>query len=178
VITHYSDQSVVIKPGETIAYYDKNAFLFDEELNVYGATNTVANNESAVNGVDHPSEVKSVPAVAGKAYTYSVDSYTKQVGLSVKKGQKINLSASGQIVLGVFAGSGGPEGIEGFKSYCIEPDFRHGALLIRVGEGKWTAVGSHSSIMADMTGTINFMVNDADPSNNSGDFKVLIKVGL
>ncbi|KQB99197.1 hypothetical protein [Pedobacter sp. Hv1] len=107
--------------------------------------------------------------------SFEVDSYTRKTDLQLRIGDRLKIEASGKISLGFFAGYGGVEGIEGYKDYCIEPNFRHGALLYRIGNGPWQLLGSELSTTAKTGGILQFMVNDNDPGNNSGVFNVSIQ---
>lgn len=77
--------------------------------------------------------------------TLEVDSYVNTTTIKVKKGDRVSLRASGKITLGAFAGDGGPEGISGRTAYNQVENFRHGALLGRIGKanGFWLARQSH-----------------------------------
>ena len=106
-----------------------------------------------------------------------IDSYTNSTDITIKKGDKINISASGSITYGAWAGSGGPDGIDGYTSYNRISGFRHGSLLVRIGDnGEWEAIGTSKSIIAKNSGVLQFIVNDGDPSNNSGVFTVDIRI--
>jgi len=108
---------------------------------------------------------------------YEIDSYSNTTDVNVKKGDRINIAASGTVTYGAWAGSGGPDGIDGYTSYNRIQGFRHGSLLVRIGDsGDWEAVGTSKSITAKNSGPLQFIVNDGDPSNNSGSFTVVIKI--
>lgn len=109
--------------------------------------------------------------------SFQIDSDSRYSTVSVTKGEIITITASGSIVLGAWAGSGGPEGIDGYTSYNRVEGFRHGSLLVRIGDtGTWEAVGLSKKIVANSSGFLQFMVNDQDPSNNSGSFNVDIVI--
>lgn len=60
-----------------------------------------------------------------------------QTDISIKRGSRISITATGQIRLGAFAGMGDADGIDGLTTYNKISGFRHGALLGRVGDGTW-----------------------------------------
>jgi hypothetical protein len=104
---------------------------------------------------------------------YEIDSYTNTTEVNIKKGEQITITAKGSITYGAWAGSGGPDGIDGYTSYNRIQGFRHGSLLVRIGDkAEWESVGTSKTIVAARNGVLQFIVNDADPSNNSGSFTV------
>lgn len=102
-----------------------------------------------------------------------------RTSIKVNRGDKIKISATGKIVLGLFAGASSPDGINGFREYNIVPNARHGSLLARVrqvGDDVWYVVGSEGSFIAESFGTLEFQVNDADAGNNSGQFNISVEI--
>ncbi|RIH62907.1 hypothetical protein D1164_22440 [Mariniphaga sediminis] len=96
-----------------------------------------------------------------------------RTNLYLERGEKVNIAATGRVTFGVFAGSGGPTGIQGFEIYNIVKNYRHGSLLATIGDnGAWHYVGRGTIITADNSGYLKLYVNDLDPSNNSGSFTV------
>ncbi len=101
-----------------------------------------------------------------------VDSYSGVTKVKVRKGDNITFSASGNITLGAWAGAGGPNGIDGFTGYNRISGFRHGSLLGRIGNSEWLLIGDGGTFTAKESGYLELIVNDSDPSNNSGEFLV------
>ena len=101
-----------------------------------------------------------------------VSSYSNYTRIFLKKGNTITLKASGEITLGPFAGTTGPEGIEGYTIYNFVPGFKQGSLLGKIGDGEWFLVGNGQTITCEESGDLQLVVNDNDPSNNSGYFDV------
>lgn len=100
-------------------------------------------------------------------------SSSKTTTIYLKKGEKISLTASGSISFGAFAGSGGPNGINGFEIFNLARQYRHGCLLASFGSGgSWLFVGTKATLTADVSGYLKLYVNDNDTSNNSGSFIV------
>ena len=96
-----------------------------------------------------------------------------RTNIYLEQGEKVNIAASGRVTFGVFAGSGGPTGIQGFEIYNIVKNYRHGSLLATIGDnGAWHYVGRGTIITADNSGYLKLYVNDLDPGNNSGSFTV------
>lgn len=101
-----------------------------------------------------------------------VSSYSNYTTINLKKGDVITLKASGKITLGPFAGTTGPEGIEGYTMYNYVSGFKQGSLLGKIGDGEWFLVGNGQTITCMESGKLQLVVNDNDPSNNSGYFNV------
>ncbi len=93
----------------------------------------------------------------------------------LKKGQQIIMKAYGEVNLGFMAGTGGPNGIGGFQSYCVDPSIRHGAIMAGINN-KWTFMGNENTYTALTDGKLQIAINDADYSNNAGYFDVVIEV--
>ena len=102
----------------------------------------------------------------------NVSSYSNHTRVFLKKGNIITLKASGEITLGPFAGTTGPEGIEGFTLYNFVQEFKQGSLLGKIGDGEWFLVGNGQTITCQDSGDLQLVVNDNDPSNNTGYFYV------
>ncbi|UAY50976.1 hypothetical protein [Ferruginibacter albus] len=101
-----------------------------------------------------------------------VSSYSNYTTIQLKKGDVVTLKASGEVTLGPFAGTTGPEGIDGYTMYNYVPGFKQGSLLGRIGDGDWFLVGYGQTITCEYSGALQLIVNDNDPSNNSGYFDV------
>lgn len=101
-----------------------------------------------------------------------INSMTNATTINVKKGDKLYLKATGQITFGAWAGSGNPNGIDGYTSYNRVSGFRHGSLLAKIGDGEYFSIGTYKVIVAQSSGKLQLLVNDGDPSNNSGSFTV------
>lgn len=110
-------------------------------------------------------------------FTVTVKNHLK-TDIEVKRGDKIEISASGKILLGPLAGYCDLNGIEYGTTYNIVRNARHGALLTRVtqhGDEAWDIAGA-GTFVADNSGTLEFLVNDADYQNNQGQFNVTINI--
>lgn len=156
--------------------YESDKFyvmIREEDNEPYGYHILVAkkqNNESEKN-------IKKVFAKRFSPSHLEIDSYSNTTDISIQKGDSIRITASGSITYGSWAGSGGPDGIDGYTSYNRISGFRHGSLLVRIGDnGEWQAVGKLKSIVANNNGALQFIVNDVDPSNNSGFFTIELKI--
>lgn len=100
-----------------------------------------------------------------------INSYTNFTNVIVHKGDNVYLKANGNIVVGLFAGSTSPDGIDGLQLYSCNRSFPHGSLLGKIGtNGNWFLIGSYKEFTATEEGELQVMVNDCDPTNNSGRF--------
>jgi hypothetical protein len=106
------------------------------------------------------------------ADTLRVNSYYLTTDVSVRKGDRVHLAASGAVTLGLFTGKSGPDGIDGFDLYKKDRRFKLGALIGRIGDGDWFPVGSSTTVTAAESGFLSLRINDADPDNNDGAFDV------
>lgn len=98
---------------------------------------------------------------------------TKLTNIYLKKGEKVELEASGYVTLGFFAGGSSPEGIDGYQLYNLVGSVKHGCLVAKVGEtGNWIYIGKGTTLTADVDGYLKLFVNDKDPGNNTGKFTV------
>lgn len=101
-------------------------------------------------------------------------------GMAIKRGDRITISASGVVTFGAFAGRGGPQGISFNPLYNYIPNFPHGSLIGRVkrssGDDQWTYIGTGITVISQVDGILQLAVNDKDPQNNSGEFRVEVTV--
>lgn len=151
--------------------YRKNKFIistgYEEDLGKYyiGISSKSEDNDDDISN-------EKVFAKKLPANRLSVDSYTNTTHINVKKGDKISLIASGEVVVGAWAGSSGPDGIQGYESYSCHQDFKHGSLLMKIGNGEWQKAGSSKSYIAQTSGVLQLSINDCEPENNSGAYTV------
>lgn len=117
-------------------------------------------------------------STTGKApiKTIELNSFIQTATFEVLKGEKITVSASGQINFGFFAGSGDPNGIDGFESYSKVSGIRHGSLIGRIANGNWFVVGTLKTFVAPEDGPLQLEINDKDSGNNQGTFKAEISI--
>lgn len=159
----YIDESMKLKPGEIIDYFT----IYNEFDNSKESDYSLVQYFGDLGLLTNLMAAKTVrPGVV------EVDSYVNTTTINIKKGDKVNLKATGKISLGTFAGEGTPDGITGFSNYSQVEGFNHGALLGRIGKGAWFLVGSSKSFVAATGGILQLTVNDGDPENNFGVFTV------
>ena len=101
-------------------------------------------------------------------------------GVTVKKGQPIQFSASGQVQLSTDANDTAPLNGRAGRQVSASgslPGVLGGALIGRVGNGKPFGIGEQTMIMAPATGPLYLGVNDDMFTDNSGEFVVRITGG-
>ncbi len=177
--TEYSDISTSVAPDQFIEYVDispafNNTFGHRQYLGQYVANNVTAVKTSGTTNIDNSTDDN----IAQKVGDYiEVTSYTNATNITVKKGDHISIIATGAIVLGSFSGSSGPDGIQWSRLWTYKSDVNYGALMARVGDvAPWILVGSKGTIIAQQSGRLNLIVNDTDPSDNDGSYKVKVSV--
>jgi hypothetical protein len=119
--------------------------------------------------VEPPIADKSVSVVAAADWTSSE--------IRVKKGQRISISASGQIDLGS-GRRAGPEGTSLADPKKLIANTPTGALIAVIGDDNddFITVGPQSSFVADREGILFLSVNEANLRDNSGSFVARIRV--
>jgi hypothetical protein len=107
-----------------------------------------------------------------ESHNLQVSSRGLNTTINVKKGDIIEVRATGYISVGLFAGSSSPAGIDGFTAYNRVSGFKHGALLVSVGGSNWKGINQDMIFRAEKSGEVTFLVNDAEPQNNRGAYSV------
>lgn len=166
----YEDASFVVGPGEsekrTIKYVD------DYDLDVAKAGTVYAYK----NPFMMPSEVyeEYLNSVIKKNEGRLIVTPTSdETAIYLRPGDKVNITAEGSIELGVFAGSGGPDGITGYTDYSFTPNAKHGALIYtHSGVKGWQLMGSRGSFTASGSGLFRLTVNDNSTDDDKGQFVV------
>lgn len=153
-------------------------------LNMYGgsgASGGQGQGTSGGQGQETSGSEGPCPAQFRSSHTVGVNGpITTEV--EVKPGDQVSIRASGLVTFGIFAGQGGPEGIQFNPSYSYFPDSPHGCLMGRIrtsGGGdadRWFLIGKGTDLTAKESGILQLNVNDNDPGNNTGEFSVDITV--
>lgn|GEM_PF-987851 len=119
------------------------------------------------------------PGEYSSNYVYGVNNRV-ETDISVQPGDRLTFRASGVVTLGIFAGQSGPEGIQFNPAYSYFPDSPHGCLIgrIRTSEdedaGQWAYIGKGDVWTVKDAGTLELDLNDNDPGNNTGEYRVEI----
>ena len=97
-----------------------------------------------------------------------------QTGITVRKGEIVQFSSTGEVRLSPTAGDvSGVDGRIGYLSpRATAPRVLLGALIGRVGSGEPFGLGGQKSVPMPNDGQLYLGVNDADFSDNSGQFTV------
>ena len=114
-----------------------------------------------------------------RAVSLGVNSYIKP-NICFKKGDIITIEASGQMKVGNFVGSSGPDGKEvgwNLEMYNVVPQFNHAALMYKVsGDKEWRLAGKRRRFIASRDGCIEFDINDNTQGDNSGKYDVEVSI--
>lgn len=101
-------------------------------------------------------------------------------GLTVRQGEVLTFSSSGQIHLS--ADGSAPSAVVGRPNHHVSargsmPTTLAGALIGRIGNGRPFAIGDLNSITAPASGPLYLGVNDDQFTDNSGEFVVSVSGG-
>jgi hypothetical protein len=174
-VDEYMDESYIVNPGQEIFHNYRQIpgagtlyYLFFQNTFIF--LGQYCDKTVSANCIPIPKSINgTVLTVKGPIVT---------LPKMIKKGNKIAINASGRVKLGDWVGYSTPEGIEGYQNYNKIEGFKPGSLLAKIGDtGKWFFVGNSKTFIAEQDGKLQFIVNDADYSNNSGgyDIEIIIK---
>ena len=191
------DKVIKLKPDLAAAFFlrallnEKSGYIqqamqdFKRAANLFKKQNETSRYELALKNIKRLSnKSQSNTAIVKRSSSsniVSVTSYTK-TSITVAPGDEIRFEAVGSVRFGFLAGSGGPNGISYSTRYNYFKNLPHGYLLARVKQERmkdfdgWFPVGTDKNIIVKKSGLIEFLVNDSDPHNNSGAFKVKVTV--
>jgi len=168
-----SDQHTIYRDTQTGDLYASNdgpdivGGIFKSFMGAYKARRE--NTQTQVNGIK-------LIYTAGTKKVYGATISSKVMSsIMVNRGQKIKVASYGQVNFGMMAGTGGPDGVGGFQSYCVDPTLPHGAVMVKTA-GPWMLAGSQRSFVAPSDGVLQFAINDVDAANNQGYFDLVITV--
>lgn len=127
---------------------------------------------------------QSTPTV--QEYLVEVNHYQAS-NICFAKDTTLDILANGEIRVGNWVGVVPPEGKDDFSFlglkipldpiYNIDPQLPHGVLMIRLsGTSKWFGYNQTRKFIANEDGCLEFDINDADTSNNTGVFSVRVHV--
>jgi hypothetical protein len=107
--------------------------------------------------------------------TVSAQQQWTSTGITVQRGQTINLKADGEIKFG--PGSAPPSGSGETHPQNPLPGVPTGALIGRIGNSAPFLLGNQTQIVAPASGQLFLGVNDSYVQDNQGAFEVDIQVG-
>jgi hypothetical protein len=116
-----------------------------------------------------------------KANVFYTNSFV-ETSISVNPGDKIKVQATGTIRFGLFAGSGGPEGIIFNPDYNYFVNIPHGQLIGRIRQFEmqdfdgWFSIGEGREFVVRKSGILELAVNDNQPVDNAGEFRVEVTI--
>ncbi len=99
-------------------------------------------------------------------------------GITVRRGQTIEIDASGTVTLSGPSDSATPAGsISGRQAPAAPvPNRSAGGLLLRIADAPPIFVGANSAFEAPASGRVYFGVNDDHLADNAGEFRVVVRV--
>src|SRR5882724_6906481 len=100
-------------------------------------------------------------------------------GLIVAKGQKVRITASGQVDLGNGRKSG-PEGVAVDDKDRLMPTYPTGSLIAVIGDDNdnFIFVGKNGEFVAQRSGRLFLSVNEGNLKDNSGTYSVRVEIEL
>lgn len=110
----------------------------------------------------------------GKKVVVKVNRYLN-TQISIDRGDRVTITASGTIILGLIAGPGGPEGIDYGTRYNFFDDVKHGAVFGQIGHHQFL-IGRGISFISPSTGVLELNLNDSNSIDNVGKFTVEVVV--
>jgi hypothetical protein len=124
------------------------------------------------------SAVAITPAVPG-AITVQANQPWTSTGITVKRGQRLNLTTTGEIQLSDDGNDvAGPSGAKSLRLApgAPLPQAYAGALIGKVGpNGALLAIGNSTSIVVPAAGVLYLGINDDGFADNRGNFQVVIR---
>lgn len=124
-----------------------------------------------------------IPVIADNPIMVEVNRY-KNTQICVNRGDRIQITARGQISLGGFIGYTGPNGKDVFgpnipvdRKYYKETAFSFGALMCKLDSDRdWQKCGSGITIIALANGCLEFDINDIIQIDNNGKYIVTVNI--
>lgn len=166
----YEDASFWVNPGET----KKESIKYVDDYNSENAEigSTVAyKNPLNFDSDTYNTYVNSV--INSDRGTLVITPTSGRTRIYLNPGDKVIINAGGSVRLGMFAGYGGPNGIEGFSSYSTTSNAKHGSLIYaHPSIDGWRFVGSNNTIMVNKSGLLKLTVNDNSTDDDEGQFIV------
>ncbi|MFM9836988.1 MAG: tetratricopeptide repeat protein [Cyclobacteriaceae bacterium] len=130
------------------------------------------NQQQIIDGVEFIQKQRNKAIYGGTITT------TFNTPIDLKRGQRIKITSSGKVVLGMFAGACGPNGLgtRQFDNYSISPRINHGAVMGKINQNPWFKIGTDIEITSGEDGTFALGINDVDYSNNRGYYDIKIEI--
>lgn len=179
-----SGHVIVLKNGEVL-----NGQLTDVggssplrlSFNINGQNRDLTSNDVARIVMSRPADAPSSVATTGGAsaipgaatLTVSANQQWTPTGLNVRRGETLNLRATGEIKFGPASSS--PAGSGEINQANPVPTVPTGALIGRIGNGQPFLIGNQTQIQAPAAGQLFLGVNDSHLPDNSGAFQVEIQ---
>jgi len=152
----------------------ENADIFDGLMSglFTGWIKSRQNQQEMINGIEEVANTKTA-----KTYAATITTFV-HLPEPLLVGSKVRISSKGYVVLGMFAGGAGPNGLGGgaMSGYSAIPALPHAAIIGRIGENKWFFIGEGGEMKVEQSGKLQIAINDADYTNNKGYFDVTVTI--
>lgn len=96
--------------------------------------------------------------------------------IDVQAGKYLSMTADGTVLINPVLGSCDPNGLGQNVQYSYFRDFPVGALLYRIGGGKWHVLGKQVRQQISKSGRLEFFINVGDTSASRGSFITSVSV--
>jgi hypothetical protein len=148
-----------------------------------GNERNLTSNEVARIALGRPSNVGSGPGSTAAApgrrrVTVPARQQWTPTGITVRSGERIRFSATGEIRIGGENDTASPSGViaQRFDPRAPLPRTLQGALISRIGNGRPFGIGAgEQEIIAPDSGQLFLGINDSNVSDNEGEFQVEIE---
>ncbi|HET7219139.1 MAG TPA: hypothetical protein VFJ02_13875 [Vicinamibacterales bacterium] len=118
-------------------------------------------------------------ANTSEGITVSAREQWTPTGITVRRGEPLSISASGEIKIGGPGNpSASPAGAGATNAGNPAPSAPTGALIARIGNGAPFLIGSQTQIQAPAAGQLFLGINDSYLQDNEGTFQVQVTRGL
>jgi hypothetical protein len=96
-------------------------------------------------------------------------------GINVRRGEPLEISASGEITVGGGNAPASPAGTGEMRTENAIQSAPTGALIGRIGNGQPFLIGTQTRIQAPAAGQLFLGVNDSNHADNQGSFRVEVR---
>lgn len=99
--------------------------------------------------------------------------------LTFQENEFVWVQPSGEVKVGPFVGFVSPQGDSSLflTGYSIAPAIPHGALMCRIkGQAEWYYCGEEFAVRSEVTGQLEFQVNDNDQGNNDSSTAFTVRI--
>jgi hypothetical protein len=111
----------------------------------------------------------------GQAITVSAQQAWTPTGITVRRGEPLNLEVTGEIKIGGPGATATAAGSSDMNAGNPLPQVPTGALIGRIGNSQPFLIGNQSRIQAPAAGQLFLGINDSNHGDNQGEFRVTVR---